>query len=412
MHCYNACSMWNSSPAPPRPSPGLESAIGTTPRRPAPGPDVPSPNRQAFPDTPTATFRAVDSVFTSVHRRAAAAIVRHPIHGYTLEPLAGLGAIPMPTQTRAIPPAAAAATDHLADLSARLDAARVELDGLYHELERLNRLAAMGTIAGMIAHEFNNILAPMLTYSQMALSAPHDIDLTRKALQRSVSGTERAAKVADAILRFVRDDDTSATHPTKLAPREGTSPTCVVRAVVEDAITCLARDPARDGVRVETSIPAEMHAAIDAAALQQVLVNLILNARHAIGNRAGTLRISAGTHASAPATPAGAADSRNATSSLGVGSMWNTVDESGEDDATRRSGWVVLSIQDNGPGIAPERLARMFRPFNTDGGSAVRRGTGLGLVICQRLVAAAGGWIVVESGATPGTTISIVLPIA
>lgn len=307
---------------------------------------------------------------------------------------------------------ALAGMDDLADLSARLEAARLELDGLYHELERLNRLAAMGTIAGMIAHEFNNILTPMLTYGQMAIASPQDPDLTRKALQKSVSGSERAAKVADAILRFIREEPATEKEVAAHGIVSQTQATCVVDGVVQEAISCLAREPSRDGVRVETDVPTGMRAAIDGVALQQVLVNLILNARQAIGNRAGMLRIAASAHQEVPLTPSGAADSRGTASSPGASSTWNSLASRPIASDDSRTAWIVITIEDSGPGIAADRMARMFQPFNTDGGSSIRRGTGLGLIVCQRLVASAGGWLTVQSGPKRGTTISIVLPVA
>jgi C4-dicarboxylate-specific signal transduction histidine kinase len=255
-------------------------------------------------------------------------------------------------------------------------------------LERLNRLACMGAVTGMIAHEFNNILTPILSYAQMALEEPGNSALSAKALERTVAGAERAARIADAILSFVREQVVS------------TSETCEVGVVVAESLSCLARRTTEEGGRASVRVPAGLRAAMDGIRLQQVLVNLLLNARAAMGDREGDLTIEAEEMAGAPETPVGAADSR-------AGSSWNT-ESAGRVDA----GAVVIRLRDRGPGMSAERLAGLFTPFRTDSNAKFHRGTGLGMTVCSRLLQDAGGWMFVESSVGVGTTVSIVVPAA
>ena len=146
-----------------------------------------------------------------------------------------------------------------------------------------------------------------------------------------------------------------------------------------------------------------------AAQRRQSLVNLVLNAQNAMGNKGGELEIVGTLSSTEPTVPNGAADSRSADQSTSHApcSTWNTSAAIPLNHAC-----IQLVVRDTGPGIAPERLARMFTPFNSTNTSGSHRGTGLGMVISKRLIRAAGGWMIVESTLGHGTTVTIVLPAA
>ena len=313
---------------------------------------------------------------------------------------------PAPTASRS----SAASGDGLEALAAKLVSTQHELDALYAQLERLNRLASIGTIAGMIAHEFNNILTPIMSYSQMALAAPEDRELAQKALAKSLSGSERAARIADAILGFVRNDASAAGdvfHVEHAAPA-----TADIAQVVRDALGCLASCSGQDRVGTTVRVVPGLTGAIAPVALQQVLVNLILNARNAMRSRGGTLEIVAAHMSEVPSTPRGGVDSRSTGTRDGNRSTWNTPGANRDTSRdSHSSGWVSIIVRDTGRGMAPEQLARMFTPFLTST-TTDRRGTGLGMVITKRLIERAGGWLVVESVIGRGTSMSIVLPAA
>ena len=300
--------------------------------------------------------------------------------------------------------APAASTDSLAELAAKLASTQLELHALYTQLERLNRLASIGTIAGMIAHEFNNILTPIVSYSQMAAAAPDDRALTQKALARTLAGSERAAKIADAILSFVRDEREEGGGANDLFHVEHDSlQSANVASVVRDALSCLGTESAQDVLGNTVRVPENLNAAMHPIALQQVLVNLILNARNATAAQGGSIELAAVRVSHEPQTPAGAADSRRASSPAHARSTWNTTTNSAN------AAWVCITIQDTGCGMSPEQLARMFTPFDTRS-LGTHRGTGLGMVITKRLVERANGWLIVVSERDRGTTTTIVLP--
>lgn len=237
-----------------------------------------------------------------------------------------------------------------------------QVEQLEAEMERSQRLATLGLLAGSIAHEFNNILTPVLSYAQMALAAPEDAELARKALRKAIEGTEKAAQIATSMLGFVRDD--TAEH-------------AVIRGVVDDALRCLGRDLSREGIALSIDVPRNLAVKIRPNALEQVLINLILNAVEAM--RPGGGRLVIRSHS---------------------GATWNN------------SPHTSIVIEDSGCGIPGDMLSRIFDPFVTKSADGGRRGTGLGLTICKRLIEEAGGAVTARSTAGAGSTFEILLPSA
>jgi signal transduction histidine kinase len=246
----------------------------------------------------------------------------------------------------------------------RLESAERALIELQHQLERTQRLATLGTLASTIAHEFNNLLTPMLGYAQYALGHLDDATLTKTALERTVTGAERASQIAASILAFATDD---ADAPI------GTGFSNVA-AVVQDALHCLARDPRQDGIGLTLRIDPNLQVSLPPAALQQVLLNLLLNACKAMP-RGGQLIVEAcGT--------------------------WN-----GDLPA------ATIRVQDTGCGIDPVLLPHIFTPFVSAFPRAHehKAGAGLGLAVCKQVVERAGGTIHVESAVGVGTTFTVTL---
>ena len=270
-----------------------------------------------------------------------------------------------PTPRTSGPHGAASADDlaHVESLLAQFEQLEQQLhevrDGLMHS----HRLATLGTIATVIAHEFNNILTPIITYADLALSKD-DPDLTRKALEKASSGAMRAGRICGSPRGFAREADEA--HSAQLRP------------VIDDTFACLARDPQRDGIKVTIDVP-EARVAMSALNLQQVMLNLVLNARQAIGDDGGSITI--------------------------TGRVEGTL--------------LKVDVADTGPGIAPDLIDRVFEPFVSR-----RRPTGsdreadppgckrLGLSICRDLVRAVGGAISVESEPGSGATFHLTLPLA
>lgn len=242
---------------------------------------------------------------------------------------------------------------------------------LNDELVRSNRLATLGLLTGMVAHEFNNLLTPVISYAHLAMASPEDSALVQKSLTRVVDGTEQVAKIATALLGFIRE--------------ERTLESADVGRVLEETLACMGREPEKFGVTLKRRIPKSTRVSIRPVALQQVFMNLFLNAFEAMKGKGGELSVTCGPVA-------------------------------GNDAA------VEIRVKDTGRGIPREVLERMFRPMMSwrpggegeqgaggSSGSGVR-GSGLGLVVCKKLVEDAGGRIEVESQVGLGTVFTITLP--
>lgn len=255
-------------------------------------------------------------------------------------------------------------TNNQEQLLRRVDDLARRCRELERDLERSHRLAMLGTLAGTIAHEFNNLLTPMMSYAQLALSDPDDRALVTKALTKAVDTTEKAAQISSSLLGFIRDDGAAADAD--------------VESVIHEAIACAARSPEKDGIRVRVVVEPGCRAAMRPVALQQVLLNLILNARQAMSPGGGELDIVA------------------------------------ECSTLNTAPGVEITVRDTGAGIPPGVMERIFEPFNTGhgggGGEAGMGGTGLGLSICKRLVDEAGGGIEVHSTEGQGTCFTLYLP--
>ncbi len=230
-------------------------------------------------------------------------------------------------------------------------------EGLTHS----HRLATLGTIASIIAHEYNNILTPIVSYGQLALSNPDDHEMLKKAVEKALSGAERAAHISSSLLGFAQETDQS--------------PAADIRATIDDTLGCLARDPRKDGIELTIDVP-DIKAAMPPLNLQQVLLNLMLNAIQAMQGQPGSLKISGEVK----------------------GSM------------------VHLDVADTGPGIPEAIKDRVFEPFVTlrkpppCEALSQPKGTGLGLCICRDLIRNTGGEITVESQPGQGTVFHLTIP--
>lgn len=259
-----------------------------------------------------------------------------------------------------------------------------ELGALRNGLAHSHRLATVGTLAATLVHEYNNLLTPIVSYAQMALAEPEDTDLTRKALEKSMNSALQAAKISEALLAFVREDQPAAIAESSGGAREGGRPAADLANTVQASLDCLARDLARDGIELTVDVNS-VCAAMDPTALQHVLINLLVNARKALlgaGVRRGgriTLR------------------------------------------ARRIGDRVHLTVADTGPGIPDHLMHHLFEPFVTHPTSSdpadhagCGQGTGLGLALCRHFVEQAGGSIRAsnQTGSGTGATFHIDLPAA
>lgn len=264
-----------------------------------------------------------------------------------------------------------------------VDNADLVMRELRAQIEHQDRLATLGTATALIVHEFRNLLTPLRTYAQMALSSPDDPALVTKALSQAVDSAGHAGEIADLILQFAKPE--SGGHRAV-----GGSPEEVaeVRQAVDDALRCLVREPAKDGIRLELQIDAAARVGLRPVALQHVLINLLLNARAAMLPRGGTLRIAA---------------------SMDPGcSTWNRPGRRRDPARLLDQPRTTITIEDNGCGMSASQVRDIFEPFVTRNlGSG---GIGLGMAVCKRIVEEAGGRIDVDSAPGRGTRISVSLP--
>jgi signal transduction histidine kinase len=213
----------------------------------------------------------------------------------------------------------------------------------------------------MVAHEFNNLLTPVLSYTSYALDTG-DGELMQKALEMTLQQVERAKHICDRLLG--RPDEQTDHRDTAL------------HDIVEQAIEFLVRELAKDKVTLDIGVPNDIRVRVDPYLIQQVITNLVQNARQAMLGRPGRLTISA---------------------------------------ETGSAGWVWIHVADTGRGIPPDLQRKVFEPFVTTKGAAPRldqSGIGLGLALCRELVEDHGGQITFESVEGVGTTFRFSLPAA
>jgi len=218
----------------------------------------------------------------------------------------------------------------------------------------------MGTMTAMVAHEFNNILTPIINYAQLARKNPR---LVAKAIERAADGGQRAVHICNALLGI-----------TGQPPSEPTEHD--LAELVGETLEAMARPLSKDGIDLDLAIPAGLKAKARRVELQQVLLNLLINARTAV-----------------------LAKERSAARSVRI-------------DADHDHEWLRIRVSDTGIGVSAENFARLFEPFFTTRGDddSGTPGHGLGLAICREILTAMGGDITAQSVPDEGTTFTVCLP--
>jgi two-component system sensor kinase FixL len=233
-------------------------------------------------------------------------------------------------------------------------------DQLKSQISRLQGLANTGMVSAMIAHEMNNILTPLENYAQLAINNPDDKTLVAKALEKTVKNSARAGKILRSMLSIAsgRLDDKSEHN---------------LKELIDEIFDCLGRDLSKDKIKLNIQIDGDITVFGQGICIQQVLMNLILNAREAMLAGGGLLSISA----------------------------------TGDCDN------VVIEVADTGYGVEQENLENIFEPFfttKTEQSQTRRPGTGLGLAFCKKIVDAHNGKITVQSDPSTGTVFTLTIP--
>jgi len=227
-------------------------------------------------------------------------------------------------------------------------------------LRRAEKLTGLGTLAGGIAHDFNNLVSSILLLAEETAEASDD-PRVRANMALVVEVCERAREMVRQLMYFGGDP----------SPASTSNP---IRDLV-DASTRLIRRTIPPGLELTTQVDAEDSVPLSFGQFQQVMENLVRNAVDACQDRA---------------------DGRIA---IAVGRA----------DRTAPDPSVTIEVTDNGAGIPPENVARLFEPFFSTKG---RAGGGLGLSSVYSIVTGAGGDVSAASALGMGTTIRVVLPVS
>lgn len=239
-----------------------------------------------------------------------------------------------------------------------------ERRALESQLAQVQRVASLGTLAANMAHEFNNVLMGIQPFADLLRRANPDDERIQTSMSHITQSVSRGRKVTDEILRFTRG--------VKL-----TKETIDVRSWF-DHFRPEAEALLGSGITLSMPAPSgDLRILGDVAQLNQVLANLILNARDA--SSAGDLVL--------------VAAERCSSGSFGLETPGD---------------WLHVLVRDQGAGMDPATLANIFNPLFT----TKRGGTGLGLAICHQVITAHDGKISAESGIGKGSSFHILLPLA
>lgn len=235
------------------------------------------------------------------------------------------------------------------------------------QLRRAERLASLGTLIGGVAHELNNPLTSIRGLAELLLADP-DTDRRKEMLETVVREADRTAGIVDDLRLLAR----------RTQDRDGAGEAVDVNDVLEHLLKLRGYSLETHDVEVEVELDPELpRVKGDGGQLEQVLLNLLVNAEQALEEIEPPRRLRLASRCRADA-----------------------------EDPERT--WVEVLLEDNGPGIEPGDLSRLFDPFWTTKDPA--HGTGLGLSLAHKIVTEHGGRIEVESTPEAGARFAVILP--
>jgi len=248
--------------------------------------------------------------------------------------------------------------DEFERLALTLNKLLSEMKKRSEQLVQSEKMAALGTLTSGVAHELNNPLNNISTSLQIVLEEldEGDIEYQRDLLKESLIQVDRAQDIVKSLLEFSRETTFSTSEESILD-------------LVKNTLK-LVQGEVPSNVSILVDVPEDLKAMVDPRRMQQVFLNLILNAIQAMEKQGGEIHIRA------------------------------------KKDEKRKG--IVIEIEDNGPGIPEDILPKIFDPFFTT--KKVGKGSGLGLSVSQGIIAKHGGEISVKSEVGKGTCFTIFLP--
>lgn len=239
------------------------------------------------------------------------------------------------------------------------------------QLRQSQKMEAVGRLAAGVAHDFNNLLTVIQGYSSLQLAKKSLEADTTKAFEQVKMASERASALTHQLLAFSRRQVVQR-KPLELA---------AAISRIKSLLSHILGDTIRFELRLEPSLP---HILADETNLEQVIMNLVINARDAMP-KGGVLSLSTGLTNVSAAQAAGQPDKREGR-------------------------FAVLTVADTGCGMDKQTLSRIFEPFFTT--KPLGHGTGLGLSTAYGIIKQHQGWVEVESEPGRGTTFRVFLPTA
>jgi len=244
------------------------------------------------------------------------------------------------------------------------------------QFQQAQKMESVGRLAGGVAHDFNNLLTLILGYGNLVLQALADRPAVSRQVEAIVRAGESAAKLTRQLLAFSRHQVLVRTVVD-------------INALIRQLEQMLRRLIGEDIELVADLEPRLAHIRADAGQIEQVLMNLAVNARDAMPG-GGRLTLSTRNHP--PAPPAPAAGEAGEAGAAGAAAVTH----------------VVLKVTDTGCGISDAVMAHIFEPFFTT--KEEGKGTGLGLATVYGIVHQSGGHLEVESAPGEGATFAVYLP--
>ncbi len=246
------------------------------------------------------------------------------------------------------------------DLTEEL-ALQEELTSQRELLFQNEKMSALGELLAGVAHELNNPLSIVVGHSLMLREEAEDEETLRR-IEKISNAAERCAKIVKTFLAMARQ------QPTKMEPVD-------LKSVITTSVDVAGYGTSQDGLSVASNVPDSLPEILaDADQITQVIINLVINAQHAIrkSGEGDKIEVIARKH--------------------------------------KRRDSIKITVRDNGPGIPENIRGRIFEPFFTT--KEVGDGTGIGLAFCHRIIHSHGGKIWLDPGHRNGSCFCITLPIA